>query len=132
MIPASIRMKSTAVRSFDDYRQRQIDVLNALPGDLPGMDCPECKNKGVIYALEDGYEVTKECSCMAVRRSWQRIEKSGLKDIMNRYTFKSYEIREPWQEQIMPARAIIAGALKDGFLSEGRLAREKRIFAPPL
>ena len=56
MIPASIRMKSTAVRSFDDYRQRQIDVLNALPGDLPGMDCPECKNKGVIYALEDGYE----------------------------------------------------------------------------
>lgn len=125
MIPASIRTKSTAVRSFDDYRQRQIAVLNALPGDLPGMDCQECKNKGVIYALEDGYEVAKECSCMAVRRSWQRIEKSGLKDIMNRYTFKSYEIREPWQEQIMRSACDYCRSPEGWFFVGGQVGAGK-------
>lgn len=87
--------------SESDYLQRRIDVQNALAGDLPGMDCPICKNKGVVYVLEDGYEIARTCSCMPARRSWQRIERSGLRDIMERYTFASYKISEPWQEQIV-------------------------------
>lgn len=102
LIPAAIRTRCTVeIPSESDYLQRRIDVLNALVGDLPGMDCPICKNKGVVYVLEDGYEIARTCECMPARRSWQRIERSGLKDIMDRYTFASYTISEPWQEQIL-------------------------------
>lgn len=100
MIPAAIRTKCM-VGTYDDYRRRQIDVMNALPGNLSGIDCPKCKNKGVIYEWDGEYETARECSCMAARRSLQRIEKSGLQNAMERYTFKSYTALEPWQEQIL-------------------------------
>lgn len=102
LIPEAIRMRHTAgTISREDYQQRRIDVMNALDGDLPGMDCPICKNKGVVYALDGDYEIARPCKCMPARRSWQRIERSGLKDIMDRYTFASYKIDAPWQEQIL-------------------------------
>lgn len=65
------------------------------------MDCPECKNKGVVYVYEDGYEVARPCKCMPVRRSWQRIERSGLKETLDQYTFAAYKYTQPWQEHIM-------------------------------
>ena len=46
------------------------DVMNALEGKLPDYDCKKCKNKGVIYYEdEEGYEMSRECECMKIRRA---------------------------------------------------------------
>lgn len=56
-----------------------IEVMNNAEGSLTGYDCPKCKNKGVIYCYQDGYEVFRDCECMEARKSLRRIEKADLK-----------------------------------------------------
>ena len=81
-----------------------IEVMNNAEGSLTGYDCPKCKNKGVIYYLQDGYEVFKDCECMEARRSLRRIEKSGLKDALKKCTFESFTTENDFQFD-MKARA---------------------------
>lgn len=96
-LPTSSNKKIDA----QEYAQRRIDVLNSTPGKLKNIDCPICRNKGVVYSLDpDGYEVCRACECMPARRSWQQIERSGLKDVMKRYTLDTYQITQSWQETI--------------------------------
>jgi len=86
--------------SSKDYAQRQIDIINAIQGNLTGYDCPKCKNKGIIYYLKDGYEMSRECDCMKIRRSYWNIEKSGLKSLLGKYTFENFNAVEPWQQNL--------------------------------
>ena len=58
---------------------------------LGGYDCKACGNKGIITFLKDGYLYSRECDCMAIRRSIRRIRKSNMADMMARYTLDSYE-----------------------------------------
>lgn len=50
---------------------------------------------------KNGYEFIRECRCMEIRRNITRMEKSGLTNIMKRYTFGNYETREGWQKSIL-------------------------------
>lgn len=84
--------------SSKGYADRQIDTLNAADGNLTGYDCLICKNKGVTYHLENGYEISRECECMAIRRSAWNIEKSGLKSLLNKYIFENFIPAEQWQK----------------------------------
>ena len=79
-------------------REEKIAIANALPGKLTGYDCPKCKNKGCIYALKDGCEVCYPCECMTVRENLRRVEESGIKNLLDAYTFESYVALEPWQQ----------------------------------
>lgn len=72
--------------------------LNDAIGGLDGVGCPVCRNKGYTAESRDGRIVCVECECMARRRSVARIEKSGLGDMLERYTFDSYQTPEPWQK----------------------------------
>lgn len=81
-------------------RQSHIDIMNDIEGNLKGYDCDKCRNKGVIYYEKDGYEYFRECGCMKVRQSISRIERSGLKSILGKYTFDNYETSEPFQRHI--------------------------------
>lgn len=77
------------------------DVMNALEGKLPDYDCKKCKNKGVIYYEdEEGYEMSRECECMKIRWSVKRIRESGMKDILNKYTFDAYKAETEWQKYV--------------------------------
>lgn len=71
---------------------------NEAVGKLKGIDCPKCKNKGYIVKVEDGEIVQYECECMAKRRSLKRIERSGLKPLLERYTFANYRTDTPWRK----------------------------------
>ena len=75
------------------------DVINAQTGSLPDYDCEKCRNKGFIAYTKGGALLTRECSCMPVRRSVRRIRRSGLSGLLERYTFGSYETPEEWQRQ---------------------------------
>ena len=81
------------------YEQRKADRINAMRGDLPGLDCPICKNRGYFrYIDADGYPRNAECECMVTRRNLDRIERSGLKDMLSRYTFDTWQVRDEWQK----------------------------------
>ena len=59
---------------------------------LDNVDCPLCENRGYLLSEQDGTLRTKECECMNKRRSLRRIERSGMKDMLGRYTFDTYEV----------------------------------------
>ena len=83
--------------SNDEYLKMQADALNDRPGTLGLIDCPKCKNRGDIAVIEDGRLVIKECTCMPKRRTMKRMKASGLEDVITRYTFPAYEVKEDWQ-----------------------------------
>lgn len=93
--------------SDEEYEQWKADTYNKGIGDLnemDGYDCPECKNKGYIAEVRDygSYynNVLVPCKCKKIRSALYRLRKSGLKDVVKRYTFKEYETTEVWQQRM--------------------------------
>lgn len=95
-----------------EYTQRKCDDSNRLPGNLneiDGYDCPRCKNRGYIYivreiergnAVNDYNEAVVDCKCKPIRASLMRLKKSGLGDVVKRYTFDKYESLNDWQKHV--------------------------------
>lgn len=74
------------------------EKCNQEPGKLTRYDCPDCLNRGFFHRVDDqGRSYLEECWCMAIRRNRERIEKSGLSDMLKRYTLDAWQVREPWQ-----------------------------------
>ena len=73
----------------------QYAALNASAGTLnekDGIDCPICNNKGVVYRVDEaGCLFSRECECMAKRKSLRLLRRSGLEDLVRDSTFKSYQ-----------------------------------------
>ena len=95
-----------------DWEQRKCDSYNASIGTLnekDGYNCNLCKNRGYTAELRKsetfGYwsETLIPCKCQKVRATIQRLERSGLKNIIRDYTFAKYEDKEPWQKAIKTA-----------------------------
>ena len=81
---------------------RKAQMFNATEiGTLTGVDCQRCKNRGFTYYVDDsGLSPslrTKPCECMEKRKSIRRIEQSGLKDLLQRYTFETWQMPDRWQ-----------------------------------
>lgn len=93
------------------YAQFRVDSLNSAVGDRDkedGYNCPICKNKGVVAILVDGLDgswscAVRDCKCAETRRSILRMQRSGLKDVIRKYTFDRFEATEPWQQTIKAA-----------------------------
>lgn len=85
--------------SSDDYIKKQVEWENNRKGNLEGYDCHICKNKGYIVILTENNQAVQDCECMKIRRCNLRIERSGLKNLMEEYTFKNYITNEPWQKK---------------------------------
>lgn len=95
--------------SYENYLRELCAFRNKIPGGLSGCECPDCLNRGYTLEARDGEIITKECRCMPVRNSLRLIEKSGLRDLVNRYTFERYNVRDPWQKQILTQAKAFAG-----------------------
>lgn len=89
---------SSTPLSSEDYELKRIEWENSMPGNLPGEHCPLCLNRGYIRERKDRQTISRECSCMPKRRSLRRIRKSGLGDLLDRYTFQTYQTPEKWQQ----------------------------------
>lgn len=86
-----------------DYRafqQSVIDRENARVGNLTGVDCPKCRNKGIILFWRGTECVQAECSCMKTRLSMRRIEESGLAHALEILTFESFVVECEWQNKL--------------------------------
>ena len=92
------------------------DSYNAIAGDLTGLDCPKCLNRGkMAYPKEDGGVAIVDCDCMKVRRSVWKMEKSGLKNVIKEMSFERFLTQETWQEHIKDKAMAYAENL-DGWL----------------
>ena len=62
------------------HAKMRADSYNSLQGELTGIDCKKCRNRGVIaYPRKDGSIYTAQCDCMTMRKCVQEMERSGLK-----------------------------------------------------
>ena len=92
------------------------ESYNREKGDLTGVDCPKCANKGrIAHPKEDGGVALVECGCMKVRRSIWKMEQSGLKNIIRDMTFDRFEAAEEWQ-QSLKSKALEYAEKLDGWL----------------
>lgn len=82
---------------------------NSEQGNLVGFDCEKCKNRGYITEIRGNYLVSVECECMKRRRSLRQIERSGMKDLLQRHTFANFETAEEWQALMKQKAADFLG-----------------------
>ena len=77
-----------------------IEVMNNAEDEPTVIDCPKCKNKGVIYFSDGIYEMCRDCECMVARRSLKRIERSGLKEALGKCTFENFKTDDKFQKEM--------------------------------
>lgn len=103
------------------YEQRRAKLANKTPGSLKGLDCPICLNRGYIHCVkENGTPFTRECECMVRRRNLRRLERSGLADMVERYTFETWQTPERWQQQAKELAERYAAEKTGWYLTAGR------------
>ena len=69
--------------------------------DLGGIHCELCNDKGYLLRTDaDGIVWSRECSCMKRRRTERSIRKSGVSDMLDRYTFERYVADTPLRVKI--------------------------------
>lgn len=104
-VPAQIVRRIPAIGtsaqlSMIDSMRKLAEMANREPGKLTGVDCPECLNRGLFYRVaDDGRRYVEECACMSKRRSLERIERSGLSDLLRHYTMETWKNVEPWHRK---------------------------------
>lgn len=90
--------------SPQEYAQKKIEWYNQTVGNLneaDGYNCDICRNKGYIARLdEQGYEVHRPCKCQKIRATLKRAKRSGLGDIITKFTFDKFKDTEDWQKKI--------------------------------
>lgn len=87
------------VREQVEMENRKHGILN----EIDGYDCKKCLNRGQIWeAWFDGKhwkETFVACSCMKTRASIKRMERSGLKDSLKR--FSEFNATDDWQKNML-------------------------------
>lgn len=94
--------KNDTATTFDfaAHNQRMCDIYNQSTGTLQGYDCKKCLNRGYFAKIVDGYEVMSPCECLEFRNTLHKIQKSGLKNSIDKLTFESFTAPTDWQEYI--------------------------------
>ncbi len=82
--------------------QLRVDSYNSSTGEQTGYDCPKCKNRGNFAVLSDdaSSHFMRDCSCMKIRNCIKKMKRSGLNDVIRKYTFEAYNCTEDWQKTI--------------------------------
>ncbi len=120
LIGAQSSTASMSVEERKEAEQRRLQRLrdreNALEGKLnrDGFNCPVCKNKGyTVFVREhpDGYfeHVQKVCQCWKPRRSIENLQKSGLADVLEKFTFDNFKTELDWQKQLLERAKLFRG-----------------------
>lgn len=99
-----------------ELEKYKAECFNRSDGCLEAQDgykCNKCRNKGTVaaaYPDKDGFWrlAFRDCECMEMRKTINRMKQSGLKDIIREYTFDKYKANEDWQKQIKEAAMAYA------------------------
>ena len=99
LLEASGISKPTTSLTEEELAQQWADIANREKGSLKGIDCPDCLNRGYINVVDGKHTSVQICHCMKARESLQLIERSGLKEMLDWYTFDNWQTPEPWQRK---------------------------------
>lgn len=105
--------------SYEDEIALKAELWNQQPGTMTGYDCAKCKNRGYFNVADGFYIKVRECECMKVRRSLHAIARSGMADLMGRYTLERYKTDEPWQKTIKDGAEVFLQNPDSGFFVGG-------------
>lgn len=87
------------------YNELRVNAVNHRNGDLTGINCEKCKNRGYFLSVQEinGFKYTfeTECECMKTRRTLQRLARSGIAPMLEKYDLKNYKTKENWQKTIL-------------------------------
>lgn len=110
-----------------ELAQEQTKRINQTPGNLTGYDCPECCNRGYFVRVDEkGYRHSRQCRCMALRRGQERLKKSGLADLVGRYSFDNWQVKERWQQGALEmAKEFVQDPDGHWFLMAGQVGAGK-------
>lgn len=109
-----------------ELERKKAEYYNRMKGNKTGYDCPKCLNRGDFMEIDDrGRQLFRECECMKIRRSLRNIEKSGLKNLMGRYTLEGWKVEEPWQEKVYRAAQAFAQGEGKWFIMGGSVGAGK-------
>lgn len=93
---------------FRASSQMRCDIANATKGNLDekdGYDCPKCLNRGYsLVTKENGViydEVMVVCKCKSIRKALERLNDSGLKNVVSDYRFDNYAVEFDWQKKML-------------------------------
>lgn len=86
------------LQAYDAARVAWANTETGALDKLDGISCEICRNRGVIYYLEDGYFMNRQCECMKQRLVKRHMMESGLGMLLERCTFERYRTDEPWQK----------------------------------
>lgn len=133
-------MNTCKTDSTSDDREKRMreaaiaeaERMNAVEGNMVGYDCPKCKNRGYIAGVKGLYMVMAPCECMKVRANMARLERSGLKDSVAEYTFKTTKRTSLGKREYWKGLLSLRKTPKGGFTSAVRSAAERPIYALPL
>lgn len=101
-----------SAQSFDpvEFGRIKVEEENKKKGKLTGYDCPECLNRGYIAVLKENGKVDlPDCNCKKIRRCVQKMEESGLREVIKNYTFDAYKDAEIWQTTVKNGAMTYAG-----------------------
>lgn len=100
MLYQNVNKVNFSERTSDTLEQR----LNKEQGNLneyDGYACKECNNRGYSYVVVEHNDIrTRECKCMNTRRIVRKLNKSGLRNVIDKYKFSNYKTNEHWQKHI--------------------------------
>lgn len=99
----NIQIPGRSVPLYDpwEHGKMRADVYNSSDGDLTGIDCKKCRNRGTIaHPREDGNIYITQCDCMTMRKCVLEMERSGLKKSIRELTFDRFRAEQPWQQTI--------------------------------
>lgn len=117
-------MTDCEIRPSTPRKKPEGEGLSIL--DLEVYDCPECLNHGTLLRIDgDGRRIGRDCRCMAVRRNIMRLRRSGLQDMIRRYTFASYQTPERWQAAAKEIAIEYAEQPRDWFIAAGSVGAGK-------
>lgn len=96
--------------SEDDYEKWLAASSNAKQGKMnqvDGIDCPICRNKGIIYGWDRATQsrFAADCGCMAARQSLRKLNRSNVCRDWRYKTFEAYVASDQWQG-IMKTRIL--------------------------
>lgn len=104
-------------------KKRSEAMRNGALRTAPKYRCELCHDTGqIIHRTPGSIEVTvSECECANKRRNAMRIERSGLADVMSRYTFAAYKTPDARTTAIKAAALrYVAESRGDWFMVVGR------------
>lgn len=100
-----------AVKNQDYAKLREMFAPLCSSGDTE-YECEECQDTGWVDA---GERRMAPCRCVAVKKARRQMEQSGLKGLLDRFTFDSFAAEAPWQKGLLGlAKEYLSHVLSGG------------------